>query len=671
MCGLAGVYAEKVNFDLEGAVTAMANTLRHRGPDAGRHWVDGSAGVALGHRRLSIVDLSKAGAQPMVSACGRYVLAFNGEIYNHQDLRAELEGAARAPAWRGHSDTETLLAGFAAWGMEATLQRAAGMFAIALWDREARQLRLARDRFGEKPLYYGWAGGTLLFGSELKALRAAPGFEASICREALAQYLRFAYIPAPRSIYRGVFKLEPGCILTVEAPPPSSPPRRPLRPGQRHGAVSIDRFWSLASIVEAGAKHPIQDETEGLRLLESTLQRAVGRQMLSDVPLGAFLSGGVDSSLIVALMQRQSDEPVRTFTVGFDEAGFDESSHARAVARHVGTDHTEIRVSEADARAVIPSLPLLYDEPFADPSQIPTHLVCKAARTGVTVALSGDAGDEMFGGYNRYLWGPKLWGRFGPLPFAVRRRLGAGMTALPESVWDALGQLRNRLRPGVAGVSGAGEKIHRVANALSAARTIDDLYRSLVSAWTELPQASLPESGPTREPVSALDDPLPTHGTDNNTLRMMYRDAMTYLPDDILCKVDRAAMGVGLETRVPFLDPDVADLAWRLPLEMKVRGAQGKWALRQVLYRHVPKELIERPKSGFAIPIGQWLRGPLRGWAEALLDPVRMHGQGYLDPAPIQRAWKEHLAGGRSHTEKIWTILMFQAWLQEQSEFRA
>lgn len=671
MCGLAGVYGGGNGPDLENVVAAMAGTLRHRGPDDGRQWVDRASGIALGHTRLSIVDLSEAGAQPMASACGRYLLAFNGEIYNHRDLRSELESGLHAPAWRGHSDTETLLAGIAAWGLEAALQRAAGMFALALWDCQARRLHLARDRFGEKPLYYGWAGGMFLFGSELKALRAAPGFDAPVCREALAQYLRFAYVPAPRSIYRDIFKLEPGCILTIDAPPPGRPPRQPLRPGQRHGTVSITRFWSLSAVVQTGAKDPVRNEAEGLGLLESVLHRAVGRQMLSDVPLGAFLSGGVDSSLVVALMQQQSPGRVRTFTVGFDEAGFDEAPHALAVARHIGTEHTEIRMGDADARAVIPLLPTLYDEPFADSSQIPTYLVCKAARTGVTVALSGDAGDEMFGGYNRYLWGPALWNRFGSLPFAMRRALGSGVLTVPEVAWDALGSLHNRLRSDVAGVAGTGDKAHRIGSVLSRARTVDDLYLGLVSRWPEPARMFLGADGSVTEPGSLLEDALPVHGMDSDVLRMMYRDAMTYLPDDVLCKVDRAAMGVGLETRAPFLDPDVAALAWRLPLAMKIREGQGKWALRQILYRHVPKELIERPKAGFAMPVGQWLRGPLRDWAEDLLDPVRMRSEGYLDPAPVQRKWRGHLAGGRSHTEKLWTVLMFQAWLREWSGRRA
>lgn len=664
MCGLAGILAFDSGLDLEAAVSAMTATLQHRGPDDGRHWLDPVAGVALGHRRLAVLELSEAGAQPMVSACGRYVLVFNGEIYNHHELRDDLARAGNAPAWRGHSDTETLLAGVAAWGLQSTLRRAAGMFALALWDRQARRLFLARDRFGEKPLYYGWARSGLVFGSELKALRAVPGFDAAVCREALVQYLRFAYIPAPRSIFRGICKLEPGCILEVSGRPPRQPPQLPLRAGERHGTIVVTRFWALASIVEEGARNPVRDEREGLHLLETALRQAVARQMLSDVPLGAFLSGGVDSSLIVALMQAHSASPVRSFTVGFDAGSFDESPHARAVARHLGTEHTEIFVTDADARAVIPSLPTLYDEPFADPSQIPTHLVCRVARTGVTVALSGDAGDELFGGYNRYLWGPRLWNRVAPLPLGVRRSLGAMMTAVPSVAWDAIGSARNRFRPGVAGISTLGEKVHRVGAALADSSSMDDFYRGLVSAWPKPTQVLKNAARTFAEPVSALDDPLPPLGVDAPELRMMYRDTLTYLADDILCKVDRAAMGVSLETRVPFLDPEVAAVAWRLPLSMRIRGVEGKWALRQILYRHVPRALIERPKAGFAMPIGQWLRGPLRGWAEELLDPVRLRDDGYLDPAPVRAAWRAHLQGS-SCTERLWTVLMFQAWREE------
>jgi asparagine synthase (glutamine-hydrolysing) len=652
---------------LEAVAKRMADAITHRGPDDAGTWADADAGIAFGHRRLSIVDLSPAGHQPMVSGGGRYVIAFNGEIYNHLSLRDELQSVGAAPAWRGHSDTETLLAGFEAWGIEATLQKTVGMFAIALWDRQDRVLTLARDRFGEKPLYYGWAGqgeaAAFVFGSELKALRAYPGFANPVCREALAQYMRFMYVPAPRSIYEGIYKLEPGCLLTVRGVPPAAAPAQPLRSGSTWGNVAVQRWWSLACVVEAGARNPMTDEKEAIGALEAQLQEAVRLQSLADVPLGAFLSGGVDSSAIVALMQQQSTQAVKTFTVGFEESGFDESPHARAVAQHLGTDHTALFVTAAEAQAVIPHLPAMYDEPFADSSQIPTHLVCKAARQQVTVALSGDAGDELLGGYNRYFWGPRIWNRLAWLAYPARQALGKVLTQVPATGGGALGRTLGVVRPG--------EKLHKLGRAVRGVRNLDDLYMNLVSEWQDPAAVVKGLGGPVQEPASSLADPLPAAGADAGPLRMMFRDSMTYLPDDILCKVDRAAMATSLETRVPFLDHRVAELAWRLPLHMKIRGNQGKWALRQVLYRHVPRELIERPKAGFSIPVGQWLRGPLRDWAESLLDAQRLQAEGFFHPTPIRARWAEHLAGQRDHTTSLWAVLMFQAWLQEQAQTQA
>ena len=599
-------------------------------------------------------------------------MAFNGEIYNHLALRAELDGMCIA--WRGHSDTETLLAGFEAWGVEATLKKAVGMFAIALWDAQERTLTLARDRFGEKPLYYGWVGqgadapGTaFVFGSELKALRAYPGFANSVCRQALAQYMRFMYVPAPRSIYQGVFKLEPGCLLTIRGKAPAAAPAQPLRPGADYETLSLRRWWSLADVVQAGAQSQITDEAEALQALESRLTEAVKLQSMADVPLGAFLSGGVDSSAIVALMQKQATRPVKTFTVGFEEAGFDESPHARAVAQHLGTDHAELFVTAAEAQAVIPHLPAMYDEPFADSSQIPTHLVCKAARQQVTVALSGDAGDELFGGYNRYFWSPRLWRNLAWMPFSARQALGAAISFIPEAGWDALGGPLNALLPNSQGIASVGHKAHKLAARLSGVRNQDDLNLSLVSTWQDPAQVVKGNGQLMVEPLSLLADPLPAQGVEQCQLDMMYRDSMTYLPDDILCKVDRAAMAVSLETRVPFLDHRVAELAWRLPLHMKIRGGEGKWALRQVLYKYVPRELIERPKVGFGIPVGQWLRGPLRDWAESLLDESRLNAEGYFHSAPIRTRWAEHLSGRLDHTASLWSVLMFQAWWQAQA----
>jgi len=660
MCGLAGLMGSGIGDGgkLTAVAAGMALTIQHRGPDDAGAWADAEAGIALGHRRLSVIDLSSAGHQPMHSASGRFVLAYNGEVYNHLDIRAELEAACMAPAWRGHSDTETLLAAFEHWGVEATLARTVGMFAIALWDASLRTLYLARDRFGEKPLYYGWVGSggaaAFVFGSEMKALRAYPGFANKVSRDALALYMRFACVPAPYSIYEDIYKLEPGCLVSVcEVAPPA--PNQPLRPGSSHGMLNLRRWWSLEAVVEAGARNRISDDDEAVQALEEKLGDSVRIQSLADVPLGAFLSGGVDSSAIVALMQAQSVRPVQTFTVGFDEVGFDESPHALAVAQHLGTEHHALRVTAADARAVIPQLPVMYDEPFADSSQIPTHLVCKAAQLGVTVALSGDGGDELFGGYNRYLWGPLVWNRMKWIPRAVRRGVAAGSTRVPMAAWDALGHAL----PGNHGVALLGDKILKLAK-LTEATNLSGLYRSLVTEW---PQDADIVRGAKRLPIP-LDDASLVTGVPESEQRMMIWDTLTYLPDDILTKVDRAAMSVSLETRVPFLDHRVVELAWRLPLDMKIRNGQSKWALRQVLYKYVPRKLIDRPKAGFAIPLGEWLRGPLRDWAESLLNESRLRSEGYFHPAPIRAKWTEHLSNRHDHTASLWTVLMFQAWLE-------
>jgi asparagine synthase (glutamine-hydrolysing) len=659
MCGIAGLLAPRSG-DADGITATlqkMTRSLAHRGPDAEGFWREGE--VALGHRRLTILDLSDAGAQPMRSKSGRHVIVFNGEMYNHLDMRRDLAADGATPGWHGHSDTETLLAGITHWGLDETLQRAKGMFALALWDRSEKRLSLARDRMGEKPLYWGLAGQALVFGSELKALRAHPDCPRGVCREALAQYLRFMYVPAPRSIHPGLYKLEPGTILTVDGAPPTRPPEQPIRPEGHYGSISIRRYWDMNAVIAAGAQNQIKDEGDAVAALGEVLGKAVQRQMISDVPLGAFLSGGVDSSAIVALMQAQSARPVQTFTIGFDDTAFDESPHATAVARHLGTEHTMLRVTDTDARDVIPHLPDLYDEPFADSSQIPTHLVCRAARQHVTVALSGDGGDELFGGYNRYFWGPKIWNRFALLPHPVRSGLGKVIRSVPLSVWDAAGFQYNRLRSGSTGISKLGDKAHRLGDLLRTVRTTDELYRSLVSEWSLEAGIMLSIS---KDPTSQLDDPLPENGVDDPAMLMMVQDMRSYLPDDILCKVDRAAMGVSLETRTPFLDPDVIALSTRLPMAMKIRNDQGKWALRQVLYQHVPREMLERPKAGFAIPIGIWLRGPLRDWAEELLSHERLAKDGFFDPDIVRQTWAEHLSRRRDWTTRLWAILMFQAW---------
>lgn len=685
MCGITGFWEVPIRSEGELNETArnMANAIAHRGPDDSGVWSDAQAGIALGHQRLSIIDLSPAGHQPMVSSSGRFVIAFNGEIYNHLELRTELDNSSNSRdhqgvvggklKWRGRSDTETLLAGFECWGVAATLVKTVGMFSIVLWDVQQRTLHLARDRFGEKPLYYGWTGSrarnAFVFGSELKALRAFPGFVNPVCRGALAQYMRFTYVPAPRSIYQGIYKLEPGCLISIKGAAPLVAPLQPLRPPVVHESLTFTRWWSLADVAQLGAHNLITNKIDAIDALDQRLSDAVKLQSLADVPLGAFLSGGVDSSTIVALMHKQANSPVKTFTVAFEDTRFDESPYARSVAKHLGTDHTELFVTAAEAQEVIAQLPITYDEPFADSSQIPTYLVCHTARKHVSVALSGDAGDELFGGYNRYFWGSRIWAKLAWMPYPVRQALGAAISAMPVAGWDALGLSVNALLPNFHGIKNAGDKAHKLALRLRVVRELDDLYKSLVSEWQDPAQVVRGENGSSvLEPSNLLSDALPNSGLSGvakSPLRMMYQDSMTYLPDDILCKVDRAAMASSLETRVPFLDHRVAELAWQLPLGMKIMDGQGKWPLRQVLYKHVPRELIERPKAGFGIPVGQWLRGPLRAWAENLLDENRLNAEGYFYSVPIHKKWNEHLSGRYDHTASLWAVLMFQAWLQQ------
>ena len=646
MCGIAGALTLAPSIDARAEIEAMTAALYHRGPDAGAVFVDQSAGVSLGHRRLTIIELSERGAQPMRSADGRFVFVFNGEIYNHLSLRHELE-ATHSVDWRGTSDTETLVECFAAWGVASTLRKAVGMFAFALWDRAERKLTLARDRFGEKPLYYGFFGygaaTILLFGSELKALRAHRAFDHSVDRNALALFLRYSYVPTPHTIYCNTYKLEPASILNI----------RPEEIAAR--GRPITRYWRYEEIVAAGLAEPFDDECAAIDALEASLSKAVGLQLIADVPVGAFLSGGINSSTIVALMQAQASRPVKTFTVGFDETGFDEAPHARDVARHLRTDHCEIRVTANEARSVIPKLPTIYDEPFGDSSQIPTSIICAVARREVTVALSGDAGDEMLGGYNRYAIGPKLWRGIETVPRALRGATGTATARLPNWAWSALARA-----PGLGkSLAPFKEKAYKLGPVLGAMEDSDDLYRALVTEWAAGAAPALSAS-----PASTrLEDLGFAGGVRHPAQRMMLFDGLTYLPDDILAKVDRAAMAVSLETRVPLLDHRVAEAAWRLPPSMLFRDGRGKWALRQVLYRHVPQELVERRKAGFDIPIGQWLRGPLRDWAEDLLSERRLREEGYLDTAVIRTLWTQHRSGRRDWTPRLWNILMFQAWL--------
>jgi asparagine synthase (glutamine-hydrolysing) len=654
MCGLVGFLGGSWTSGsrMNALLARMSGCIEHRGPDSGGAWIDEEQRIALGHRRLAIVELSPAGDQPMASPTGRYMIAYNGEVYNHQDLRDALAAAGHRFDWRGHSDTETLLAAIEVWGVEKTLKQAIGMFAFALWDRSERALTLARDRLGEKPLYYGWqnAGSerTFLFGSELKALRHHPAFRAELDEGAIALFMRHNCIPAPYSVFRGIHKLGPGTFVTVSA-----------AGGEPRPSV----YWSAAEAAEAGRADPVSsDPVAAVDELEKLLRDAVGRQMMSDVPLGAFLSGGIDSSTIVALMQAQSSRPVKTFTIGFHDEGYNEAVHAREVARHLGTDHIELYVTPEEARAVIPRLPQIYDEPFADSSQIPTFLVAQLARRHVTVSLSGDAGDELFGGYDRYTMTSRFWRHLSAVPQPIRRGLARGIGGVAAARWSRFG---DRVRPYVSkGVAKnlSGDRMHKIAGAISS-RSIADLYRNMVSHW---PDPGALVLGAT-EPSTRLTGNAPRLAGLSEVERMMALDLLTYLPDDILVKVDRAAMAVSLETRVPFLDHRVVEYAWRLPFDYKIRDGRSKWVLRQVLYRYVPETLIERPKMGFGIPIASWLRGPLRDWAEALLDESRLRQQGLLDPAPVRALWEAHQSGDVTEAHRLWDVLMLQAWLDEHS----
>lgn len=618
----------------------MTDALSRRGPDDRGTWFDEQAGIGLGHRRLAILDLSPRGHQPMLSRSGRFVLVFNGEIYNHRELRERLTGAPSGPDWLGDSDTETLLAGFESWGFEATLEACVGMFAIALWDREKRELWLARDRFGEKPLYYGFQGRSFLFGSELKALTAHPSFERTIDRDAVALFMRHNYVPGPYSVWKGIHKLPPGTWLRVRDA------------DERAGEPTP--YWSLAQIAARGTRAPeTWNDADATDALERVLSDAVAGQMIADVPLGALLSGGVDSSTIVALMQKQSSRPVKTFSIGFREKKFDESAYAEAVAKHLGTDHCTLHMSAGDVLDVVPRMPEIYDEPFADSSQLPTSLVMALARRHVTVVLSGDAGDELFGGYTRYSLVPKLWSTIAWAPPAWRQTAIDGARALTRRRESVVAKLtRGHVTE---------DRLDKLEERLRGVRSFDDLYLSLLTEWRGVDDLVL---GARPAEDALLHRPSRWPDLEQRVERAMALDALTYLPDDILVKVDRAAMAVSLEARVPLLDHRVAEFAWRLPFHQKRRRGQGKWLLKQVLYRHVPPALIDRPKMGFGVPLDDWLRGPLREWAEDLLAPRRLKQEGLLNEAIVRAAWEAHVSGTRRLGARLWSVLMFQAWLR-------
>ena len=628
---------------------SMGGAICHRGPDDEGVWLDAPAGIAFAHRRLSIVDLSPAGHQPMISASGRYVIAFNGEIYNHADVRRKLETDGVVKTWRGHSDTEVLLEAIAAWGVDKALRASAGMFAIALWDRTERTLILARDRLGEKPLYFGWSNNSFLFASDLAAMQKHPSWTGEIDRDALALMMRFNHVPAPHSIYRGIRKLQPGTYLV-------------LGPNDREPREHV--YWDAFQIAAQGLKDPFAgDAGEATLEVEALLRQALNGQMLADVPLGAFLSGGVDSSTIVALMQDMSSTPVKTFTIGFEEDSHNEADHARFVARHLGTDHRELMVSTRDAQAVIPKLPAIYSEPFADSSQIPTFLVSQLARRHVTVSLSGDGGDELFSGYRRYDLADRVWPKLQKLPRAMRK----GVTRLIESAspatWDKLGEIPGRLMPQKLRPQQLGDKLHKAARIL-ALNDADEAYDALVSHWSDPSEIVV---GAAKTVASSQID----LGQASPVRRMMFRDMTGYLPDDILVKVDRAAMAVSLESRVPLLDHRLVEFTWRLPVEILRKNGQSKWPLRQILYRHVPRHMIERPKTGFAIPLADWLRGGLRPWAEELLSGAALTRRGDFHALPIRTLWEKFVRGETSSQEQLWNVLMFQAWRQHEAEARS
>jgi asparagine synthase (glutamine-hydrolysing) len=622
----------------------MARTLVHRGPDDEGVWVDPGGAVALGFRRLSILDLTPEGHQPMASADGRYTVAFNGEIYNFAALRSEL--VALGHQFRGGSDTEVLLAAVVQWGFERTLPRLWGMFAIALWDSRERLLHLGRDRLGKKPLYLGWQGDVFLFGSELKALRAHPAFAAPVDRDALASYLRFSYVPSPQSIYRGIAKLPAASWVTIH-------------PDQLGQVSPWRRYWDPEAMARSGDAAPISlGDSDATDSLDRLLRDAVRLRAVADVPIGAFLSGGIDSSTVVAILQAETSRRVQTFTIGYAQKEYDESAHAREVARHLGTDHTALVVTPEQARAVIPFLPTIYDEPFADVSQIPTFLVSQLARSRVTVALSGDGGDESFAGYTRYVAGTRLWQRLERVPAPVRKAIASALGAATPAGWSHAGSVLDSLLPRRLKGQLTGNRIQKLATVLGSA-DFRGLYLSLVSTWLHPETVALggtEAAGPLPSWSASKDLRSPAH-------RMMLLDTLGYLPDDVLVKVDRASMAAGLEARAPLLDHRVVEFAWSLPIGQKIRGREGKWLLRQVLERYVPRALFERPKQGFGVPIDAWLRGPLREWAEDLLSEDRLEREGYLAPAPIRSAWREHLAGSANRQQQLWAVLMFQSWL--------
>lgn len=657
MCGISGVLSDKESnsIDIKRTASIMSSILSHRGPDDSGLWVNSENVCAMSHSRLAIIDLSSAGHQPMSSQCGRYTIVFNGEIYNHHYLKVELENNRLSNAtWKGRSDTEILLEAIRVWGLKKALQKSNGMFAIALWDHKKKRLSLARDRLGEKPLYFGWINRNFAFASELKAFHAFQEFSNQIDKDALDLFLQYSYVPAPYSIYKDIYKLEPGTILSLSRDDSQSALNQlPLAP-LNCGSINIEKYWALDSIAVDGQSNLILDEDCAMDELEKILTNSIKLQSISDVPIGAFLSGGTDSSLVAALMQKHNSNPINTFSIGFNESSFNEAIHANEVAQFLGTNHHEFYVSDNEARDVIPLLSSMYSEPFADSSQIPTFLVSKLARSSVTVALTGDAGDELFGGYNRYALGSRIWKRFNFLPFKIRQMLGVSIEKIPPETLDQF----LKVLPLFKGINLLGDKAHKFSRAMQNSKSLDDVYRSLTMNESFLKNSvmvnkNLPPLIDRYPAISQLIDP--EH-------RMMAWDSLSYLTDDILCKVDRASMSVSLETRVPMLDYRLVEFAWKLPLNMKIRNGQSKWILKELLYKHVPKKIIDRPKAGFSIPLDQWLRGPLRDWAEDLLDEQKLKSHENIDSDLIATGWKQHLSGSKDWSKSLWNILMFLSW---------
>ncbi|MBH10730.1 MAG: asparagine synthase (glutamine-hydrolyzing) [Candidatus Marinimicrobia bacterium] len=655
MCGITGYVGGEWLNGLEGAkhqLKLMSETIKHRGPDSSGFWLDQDCGIAFAHRRLSIIDLSDNGKQPMFSSSKRFVILFNGEIYNHLSLRSELEKENCAPDWNGHSDTETILAYIENHGFKKTLEKCVGMFAIVLFDREKKHLYMARDRMGEKPLYYGWQKGVFLFGSELKSLQKHISFENKIDRDAIALYLKYNYVPSPFSIFKRISKVPAGTFIKLNIK------QKDFRPNEKINPIN---YWSLENVASKGIMNPIKENNLAIKNLKKLLKVSIKDQMIADVPIGAFLSGGIDSSLIAAIMQELSNKSIKTFTIGFHEKGFNEAEYAKAIANHLKTDHTELYVEPNDAMNIIPKLPHLYDEPFSDSSQIPTFLISEMTRKYVTVSLSGDGGDEVFGGYNRYLWNNNFHERTKKIPYYLKNNFAALIKKISPMTWDRIMASFNFMTPSTLEAVRKGEKIHKLAEVLTA-KDYSEIYNRLISQW--------------QKPSKLIKSDLDINNIQNNALfldndfrfMMMFNDSTQYLPDDILVKLDRAAMSVSLETRIPYLDHRIIEYSWRLPLSMKIKGGKGKWVLRKILNEYIPKNLIDRPKMGFGVPIDYWLRGPLRDWAEDLLDETKIKNEGFFNVSPIAKKWKEHKQETNNWQHHLWNILMFQSWYNIQKK---